>query len=235
MSIQEYAVGGFVRDLLKYGKKGKDLDIVVTGIENFNGLRKYVLSKGCSIFQERPEFLVIRANHAQFGGVDYTLPRTDGNYSDGRRPDEVFSSSLEEDLSRRDFTMNAIAMNLEDNSIVDPFNGQEDLRNNVLNFVGDPQERLQEDGLRFFRALRFMATMNLALSDSSHKALFAYRFDFGTSFEEKIKNVSSDRIKDEFYKMSHKTTAMFNQINRFALLDLLENRGISFIPTLKRR
>lgn len=103
--------------------------------------------------------------------VEVTTFRRDGTYSDHRRPDAVqFSSSLEEDLARRDLTVNAMAMDLRGH-ICDPFGGQEDLSRRVLRCVGDPLRRLDEDALRIMRTLRFAAVLGFAIEPDTSAAL----------------------------------------------------------------
>lgn len=93
------------------------------------------------------------------GKCEVTTYRTEGSYSDHRRPDSVsFTSSLEEDLARRDFTVNAMAMDAAGN-IIDPFGGQDDLKKHILRCVGEPRERFSEDALRMLRAIRFTAQL----------------------------------------------------------------------------
>ena len=93
--------------------------------------------------------------------IEITTYRVDGTYSDGRHPDQVrFVRSLEEDLARRDFTVNAIAMDLR-GEVADPFGGQEDLEAGIIRAVGEPQRRFEEDGLRILRALRFAAVLTM--------------------------------------------------------------------------
>ena len=103
--------------------------------------------------------------------VEVTTFRRDGTYSDHRRPDEVrFSTSLEEDLARRDLTVNAMAMDLR-GRISDPFGGQEDLSRRVLRCVGEPMRRLDEDALRIMRTLRFAAVLGFAIEPETAAAL----------------------------------------------------------------
>ena len=95
---------------------------------------------------------------------EVTTYRKDSNYSDGRRPDQVtFSTNILDDLSRRDFTVNAIALNMLSNvnDYVDPFNGIKDIENKFIRTVGDPVERFTEDGLRILRAIRFRFKLGL--------------------------------------------------------------------------
>lgn len=105
--------------------------------------------------------------------VEVTTFRRDGTYSDHRRPDQVrFSHSLEEDLARRDLTVNAMAMDLR-GRIRDPFGGQEDLRRRVLRCVGEPERRLNEDALRIMRTLRFAAVLGFEIEPETARALHA--------------------------------------------------------------
>ena len=130
--------------------------------------------------------------------VEVTTYRTESTYSDGRHPDEVkFSKSLEEDLARRDFTMNAIAYNpfqeSTDNKelglVVDPYNGQVDIENRVIRCVGNPMERFAEDGLRIMRALRFSSVLGFEVEEATSEALF--------SEKDRLDVVSRERIQKE--------------------------------------
>ncbi len=125
--------------------------------------------------------------------VEVTTFRTDGNYTDSRHPESVtFVSSIEEDLSRRDFTMNAMAYNPK-KGIVDIFGGKEDINNKVIRSVGDASVRFEEDALRIMRALRFSATLSFDIEDKTDNAIHKCR--------ELLKNVSVERIYTEFSKL----------------------------------
>ena len=125
-------------------------------------------------------------------GYEITTFRSDGEYSDGRHPDEVgFVESVEEDLSRRDFTINAMAMDANGN-MVDPFGGLEDIEKGVIRCVGNPDDRFSEDALRMLRAIRFEAKLGFALDDGV-KASIARNADG-------LYGVSSERIRDELTK-----------------------------------
>ena len=113
-------------------------------------------------------------------GFEVTTYRQDGDYSDHRHPDGVvFTTSLAEDLKRRDFTINAMAYR-PDTGLVDLFGGQEDLRRKVIRCVGDPRERFDEDALRIMRALRFSAQLGFTLDKKTREAIreFAPRLQF---------------------------------------------------------
>ena len=163
-SYQGWAVGGCVRDTLR-GAVPSDWDVTTDARPE----------RVMALFGERaiPTGLkhgtvTVCAGETH---VEVTTFRRDGTYSDHRRPDAVqFSSSLEEDLARRDLTVNAMAMDLRGH-ICDPFGGQEDLSRRVLRCVGDPLRRLDEDALRIMRALRFAAVLGFTIEPDTSAAL----------------------------------------------------------------
>lgn len=125
--------------------------------------------------------------------IEITTYRIDGEYSDGRRPDDVyFTRNLIEDLSRRDYTINAIFFN-ELTGIIDPFNGVSDIENQVIRCVGNADKRLQEDALRILRGIRFACKLSFQIEESTKAAMFKNK--------ELLKNVSEERISEEFIKM----------------------------------
>lgn len=123
-SIKFYQVGGSVRDSF-IGLKSKDIDYAVEA-PSFDAMREAIKERGGEIFLETPQFLTIRANVPGMGACDYVLCRKDGEYVDGRRPETVTAGTILDDLARRDFTMNAIAI-AEDGTILDPFDGRKDI------------------------------------------------------------------------------------------------------------
>lgn len=126
----------------------------------------------------------------QDGSYEVTTFRVDGDYSDGRRPDSVaFTRSIEEDLARRDFTINAMAANPAGNRIIDPYHGQEDLSRGVIRCVGDANRRFQEDALRILRALRFASRLNYHIDYATQNAM---RDNRGL-----LSKISRERIWDE--------------------------------------
>lgn len=132
-------------------------------------------------------------SEADFMPIEITTYRTETGYSDGRHPDKVeFTSCIEEDLARRDFTVNAMAMDLN-GKIVDPFGGEADLRKRVIKCVGDPDERFREDALRIMRALRFAAVLDFEIEPETKAALFRNKH--------MLVNISSERIFTEFKKL----------------------------------
>ena len=125
--------------------------------------------------------------------VEVTTYRIDGEYTDHRRPEEVtFTTSLKEDLARRDFTINALAYS-EKTGIVDFFGGQDDLTNQVIRCVGEPKKRFSEDALRIMRALRFSATLGFGIESETSKQLLALKTT--------LKKIAVERISVELEKM----------------------------------
>ena len=137
--------------------------------------------------------------------VEVTTFRLDGEYEDGRRPNSVsFGCTLFEDLSRRDFTMNAVAYDPIDNVFEDPFGGMKDIENKLIKCVGNPYTRFREDGLRLVRALRFMATLEFNVDLHTLWAI--------SQMYMPLDNVSVERVKDELFKVmtAPKPSRMFN-------------------------
>ncbi len=125
--------------------------------------------------------------------VEVTTYRTEAGYSDGRHPDRVeFTRSLTEDLKRRDFTVNAMAMDA-DGTVIDPFDGRRDLEDGILRAVGEPDERFREDGLRIMRALRFSSVLGFTIEKRTEDALFRNR--------QMLAKLSVERIFGEFKKL----------------------------------
>lgn len=125
--------------------------------------------------------------------IEITTYRIDGVYSDGRRPDNVsFTKNLVEDLSRRDYTQNAIFFN-ESVGIVDPFNGVSDIQDKIIRCVGNADKRLQEDALRILRGIRFASNLGFNVEESTKIAMFKNK--------DLLKNVSQERITTELIKM----------------------------------
>lgn len=179
-----YPVGGCVRDLL-LGRIPGDWDITTSARpEQVMALFDRTVPTGL------PHGTVTVLLDGQ--SFEVTTFRADVGYSDGRHPDAVvFGTSLRDDLARRDFTVNAMALD-EGGSVIDPFGGQNDLRHKLIRAVGDPTVRFTEDALRMFRAVRFSAQLDFALENNTRAALVA--------LAPRARLVSGERIKVEVEK-----------------------------------
>jgi len=159
-------------------------------------------------------------------GYEVTTLRGETTYTDGRRPDSVyFVEAIEQDLARRDFTMNAIAYDPLEDRLIDPFGGLEDLRARVLRAVGDPAERFAEDGLRVLRAARFVATLEVELEPRTARAI--------EPSLQSYRKVSAERIRDEWLKTmkAKRPSRAFEVMREHGLLaitapELLESVGV---------
>ena len=183
--FEAYAVGGCVRDAL-LGRTPNDWDITTSAKpEQVKALFRRTVDTG--IAHGTVTVLLDK------DGFEVTTYRVDGEYEDGRHPKEVtFTASLEEDLKRRDFTINAMAYNPK-KGLVDLFEGQKDLKNKVIRCVGDPLERFTEDALRIMRAVRFSAQLGFELEEETKKAL--------SVLAPNLKHVSAERIQVELVKL----------------------------------
>ncbi|HRN96237.1 MAG TPA: CCA tRNA nucleotidyltransferase [Candidatus Levybacteria bacterium] len=165
--------------------------------------------------------------------IEVTTYRQDSEYFDNRHPSSViWGNSIEDDLSRRDFTVNAIAMKLSmlnsqiSTSLVDPHNGREDIKSKVLKAVGDPNQRFQEDALRLMRAIRFASQLSFTIEDNTWEAIKKYN--------SLIEKVSWERIRDELLKIlacdqPEKGILMLDEAGllQYILPELLKGKGIS--------
>ena len=180
-----YIVGGCVRDLL-LGKSAADWDVTTDAKpKEVAKIFPRVIPTGV---QHGTVTVLMHGKH-----YEVTTFRGEGAYSDGRRPDSVeFVSDIVADLARRDFTVNAIALDPNDGHVIDPYEGRKDLERHVIRAVGVPLERFREDGLRVLRAARFSATLEFELDPETQKAiepsLDVYR------------KVSAERVRDEWVK-----------------------------------
>lgn len=187
--FKAYAVGGCVRDSLLI-KEPNDWDITTSArpeaiIKTFEALGHKVIPTGL----KHGTVTVILENTA----YEITTFRIDGNYTDGRHPDKVeFTDDLRKDLSRRDFTINAMAYNSKE-GLIDYFNGREDLNRKVIRCVGRAEERFNEDALRMLRAMRFSAQLGFELDKETEASI--------QNNHRLIENVSKERIQVEINKI----------------------------------
>lgn len=166
-------------------------------------MKKWLEDQEFEIFVETPKYMTIRARAPkgyEFADIDMTgktfdfaLCRTDGEYSDGRRPDSVEVASLKADLSRRDFTMNALAMD-STGEIIDLHGGLKDIENGLIRLVGG-HERFVEDPLRMIRALRFSLQLGFYIDDNAWAFLRYY------DLSEYLPRIDNNRLRDELTKM----------------------------------
>ena len=235
-------VGGAVRDKF-LGVDSKDVDFVAvptqqfdTADDAFNALVAHLKETGFKVFLETPQFFTVRAQvpvwafnlRERTTVADFVLARKDGPSSDGRRPDFVLPGTLMDDLQRRDFTVNAMA--ILDGELIDPFGGREDLDNNLLRFVGNPNDRIVEDGLRVMRALRFHITKGFDVDADTWDAVNS---EFAA---EMLMKVSTERIREELEKMF-----LFNTVQsmetlsdvRRSLKRAIFRDGLRLMPTMK--
>ncbi len=194
---EAYLVGGCVRDLI-LGRTPKDWDITT------NAKPEQIQAVFPDSFYENDFGTVgvkTGSEDPRIAIVEVTPYRTESEYTNKRHPDAVtFGDSLEEDLARRDFTINAIALDDSKGHIVDPFKGQTDLKAKVLKTVGNASDRFEEDALRLMRAIRLIAEMNFALDA-----------DTASAIQEKgpnLKHVSRERIRDEFVRILQSSQPM---------------------------
>ncbi|ENH9562962.1 CCA tRNA nucleotidyltransferase [Listeria monocytogenes] len=209
--FEAYFVGGSVRDYL-LNKTISDVDIATSAFpeevkEIFQTSYDTGIAHGTVTVRENNEF------------YEVTTFRTEGTYEDFRRPSEVtFIRSLEEDLKRRDFTMNAIAMD-EHFALQDPFSGQLAIQNKEIKAVGKASERFHEDALRMMRAVRFLSQLDFELDKETEKAL--------ESQIELLQHTSVERITVEWLKM------MKGKAAKRAIELLLKVKMETYLPGLK--
>lgn len=187
---EAYLVGGCVRDMIA-GVEPKDWDITTSArpekIQELFPESVYENSFGTVAVKTESEDPKLKI-------VEVTTFRVEGKYSDKRHPDEIrFADTVEEDLSRRDFTINAMAYDIDTNEVIDPYGGREDLDAKVIRTVGDPHKRFEEDALRLMRGVRFAAEFGFVIEEYTEQAL---RENAGL-----LEMIAKERIRDEFIKI----------------------------------
>jgi poly(A) polymerase/tRNA nucleotidyltransferase (CCA-adding enzyme) len=186
---QAYLVGGCVRDIL-LGREPKDWDIATDAHPEM--VQKIFPE---SVYENEFGTVGVKtgSNDENLKIVEVTTFRIEGRYTDKRHPDEIrFAKTIEEDLSRRDFTINALAMN-KNGELVDPYDGRKDLKAKIIRAVGNPKERFSEDALRLIRAVRFAAELGFAIEQKTAQAI-KDRAGF-------LEMIAKERIRDEFIKI----------------------------------
>ncbi len=214
-----YTVGGCVRDFL-LKKEPQDWDITT----NASPEKIQEVLQDYKTFYENKFFTVGVVLPDEI--IEVTTFRSEGKYVDGRHPEEVKPvSSLEEDLQRRDFTVNAMAMDKQ-GKIIDPFGGQKDLKKKIIRTVGNPDERFSEDALRLLRGVRLAVRLGFTLSPETEESIKK-----NCSL---LKNISQERIRDELTKiiMTDQASEGIEKLRQLGLLkyiipELEEGYGVA--------
>lgn len=201
--FEGFVVGGCVRDHL-LGIKPKDWDITTNAVpEQIKAAFADIDDIHTVDTGIKHGTVTVVIDHI---GYEVTTYRIDGEYKDSRHPESVeFTSDITADLARRDFTMNAVAYNPK-RGFIDPFNGRGDIESRLIRGVGNAAARFEEDALRIMRAVRFAAQLGFDIEEKTYAAVFEKA--------ELIKNISTERIREEFTK-----TLMSERPDRLSILD----------------
>lgn len=219
---EAYLIGGCVRDLI-LGLIPKDWDITT------NATPEQIQTVFPDSFYENDFGTVgvkTGSSDERLAIVEVTPYRTEEGYSDKRRPDKVaFGSSLLEDLARRDFTMNSIALDASKGQLIDPYDGQKDIKDRLVRTVGIASERFNEDALRMLRAVRFVAELNFGIDGATASAI--------SENSEHLSHVSRERVRDEFVRILESRKPMdalvlSNQLGilKYLVPDLIRGIGV---------
>lgn len=245
-----YKVGGCVRDTF-LGIDSKDIDFtfVLDNIdrsveEGFQIMTEYLEHKGFTIFLSTPQMFTIRAKfpstdgpYARYCGMvaDFVLARKEVGYVPGTRQPILELGTLEDDLIRRDFTLNALAVD-EDGYLIDLFNGIDDLKVGLLRTPLDPKVTMMDDPLRFLRALRFSITKDFTIALEIFDAIQ----NQPEILEKLEKVVSAERIREEVFKMMNadtvKTLELFRIVEEMVpgFTKLVFSKGLWLKPTFEQ-
>jgi tRNA nucleotidyltransferase (CCA-adding enzyme) len=211
--FEAYFVGGSVRDFL-LNKEINDVDIATSATPEEV---KQIFSKTVDIGIEHGTVLVLFQNQS----YEITTFRSEAEYEDFRRPKEVaFIRNLTEDLQRRDFTMNAIAMD-KDGNLIDPFNGQNSIKDQIIQTVGKAVDRFQEDALRMMRAVRFVSQLSFKIEKETLNALI--------DLVHLLENIAVERKLAEFDKL------LCGNSRKQALQLILQTNMYSYLPGLSNK
>ena len=237
-----YEVGGKIRDEI-LGLQSKDVDYVAVPNDNlldryqsahkmFVVLETYLTNERFEIFLSTPDCFTVRAKfpkgHKYQGVADFVMARKEIGYVEGTRTPIVVPGTLKDDLERRDFTVNAMAKG-EDGVIIDLFDGMKDLEKMVLSTPLPTKQTFDDDPLRVLRAIRFAITKGFSLK---HLDYYINNYDY----ENKMKVVSSERIREELYKcFKHDTMDTLDTLNDYPTLKryIFENKLMWLKPTME--
>lgn len=211
---ESFLIGGSVRDLI-LTKIPAEYDLTTSMLpEDVKKTFKRVIETGI----KHGTVTVLLADRS----YEITTYRKDIDYTDGRRPDRIeFGESLSEDLKRRDFTMNAIALDILNAKIIDEHDGIKDIENKIIRTIGDPLKRFGEDGLRPIRAIRFLSTLDFKIEEKTYEAIFNTRH-----ITEKI---SRERFHDELNKIlcSKNPTIGLKELEKNQIFELFTKAKIN--------
>ena len=224
---ESFIIGGSVRDLI-LGKNPHEYDLATSMMpEETKKKFKRVIETG---IQHGTVTVMLGDN-----GYEITTYRKDIDYTDGRRPDKTeFGATLSEDMKRRDFTMNAIALDIVSERLIDENHGIEDIKNKIIRTIGNPLDRFGEDGLRPIRAIRFQASLGFSIDPETYSAIYKTRH-----ITEKI---SRERFHDELNKIliaDHASTGLWelykNKIfELFSKVNLKQNLSEENIKSIEK-
>ena len=242
---QIFKVGGCVRDEL-LGVQSKDIDftfvlddLTQSVEEGFQQMTDWMNREGFQVFLSTPDCFTIRARFPQDTPnkglvADFVMARKEIGYMEGTRRPILALGSLEDDLLRRDFTLNALAVS-EDGDLIDLFDGQKDLANRLLRTPLPAKQTMMDDPLRIMRALRFKITKGFSISDDIWLAMMQ------PEILDKLRTtVSAERIREEILKMTKHDTAgtlrLLNLVDSKSIpgfMDLVFDRGLWLKPTFE--
>ena len=213
LKIDSYVIGGYVRDYIMERGNAKDIDIVAigSGIDLAQKVSSLLVTKpAVSVFKNYGTAM-LKADQVE---LEFVGARKESYKEDSRNP-AVEEGTLEDDQNRRDFTINAMAISLNDNSygeLLDPFNGIEDLKNKIIRTPLDPDITFSDDPLRMLRAIRFATQLQFKIEEKSFESILKNA--------ERIKIISTERVVDELHKIvaSPKPSIGFAILNKVDLL-----------------
>lgn len=211
--FEAFVVGGCVRDLI-LGREPRDWDVTT------NAEPHEIMAVFPNTFYENDFGTVGVKNDTtsddRLKVIEVTPYRIEGDYSDNRHPNSViFSQKIEDDIKRRDFTINSLAYSISKNELSDLYNGEKDIKDKIIKTVGNPDDRFSEDGLRMLRAVRFSAELDFEIDGETEKAVLE-----NSSL---LKNISKERIRDEFTKiiMSEKPMKGLMTMKKLGILEFV--------------
>jgi poly(A) polymerase/tRNA nucleotidyltransferase (CCA-adding enzyme) len=220
--FEAYIVGGCVRDFM-LDQNPKDWDITTNAKPD--EIQK-IFPKNFYTNEFLTVTVLTGSKKPELAEIEITTYRSEAKYSDKRHPDQVkYAEKLEDDLSRRDFTVNALAMD-EKKKIIDLYEGKKDLQDKIIRTVGNPEERFGEDALRMLRAIRFATTLNFQIEEKTKQAILKNSIWLDA--------ISKERIRDEFVKiiMADKAAQgveLLRELNllKYIIPELLENYEVA--------